>query len=78
MDNGALQLSWEVVVLRNDSGQELRIAENARQFVSLGANLWKEDDKDTDETEAAAFALPFLEHVPLTEYQGLSENDGNA
>ena len=47
-----MDLHWEVVVLHNDAGDELRIADDAAVVATLSANLWKKDGVDTEEAEA--------------------------
>lgn len=47
--NNKMHLEWNVTVLRNDEGEKLRIRDRSNPVVRLGANLWKRDNKDTDE-----------------------------
>ena len=61
-------MHWKVVVLHNDAGDELRIADDAAVVVTLGANLWKKDGVDTEEAEAEKYDMQYTRPQPLSTY----------
>ena len=56
------------MVLHNDAGDELRIADDAAVVVALGANLWKKDEVDIEQTKAEKYDMQYTRPQPLSEY----------